>query len=216
MHIFCDFDGTISAADTTDLLLRRLAAPHWEAIEAEWEAGAIDAAACMRAQVALIEATPFELDAVLDTVTLRPGFVAFARWTEREGLPLTVVSDGIDYVIHAVLARHGLRLPVIANRLVVAGVRRYALEQPHARAGCGSGVCKCAVIDAVASRRPIVFIGDGRSDFCVSARPDLLFATGRLIAHCAAERTPFMPFDTFDDVRAALESIRRPVTALAA
>jgi Uncharacterized conserved protein, possibly involved in methylthioadenosine recycling len=29
-NIICDFDGTIAEADTTDLILSRLALPQWE------------------------------------------------------------------------------------------------------------------------------------------------------------------------------------------
>lgn len=219
MQVFCDFDGTISVVDTTDRVLSRLAAPEWEALEADWIAGRIDAAACMRGQVALVEGSDADLDAVLDEVELDPGFPAFAAWCADHAVPLTIVSDGVDYFIRRILARHGLEgLPIVSNRLVGApGARR--LAQPHRRDGCaaGAGVCKCDV--AAADHTPsktLVYVGDGRSDFCVSHRADILFAKDALAAYAAGRGEPHHLFETFHDITATLAPLveARRATAL--
>jgi len=210
MHIICDFDGTITRGDTTDIVLSALADPTWRAIEDDWLAGRITAAACMRAQVALIGGTEADLDAVLDRVELDPGFVGFVRFCAERQLPISIVSDGVDRFIYRILERHRLgHLPVFANRMAGLPFAR-ELEQPYAREGCaaGSGVCKCALSGAWSEPKwpTTVYIGDGRSDFCVSARADLLFAKGALADYAAGRAQPFTPFDTFDDVRRALET----------
>jgi 2-hydroxy-3-keto-5-methylthiopentenyl-1-phosphate phosphatase len=209
MHIICDFDGTISRGDTTDLVLERLADPAWRSIEDDWLAGRVTAAACMRAQIALIGGSDAELDALLDTVELDPGFVAFVAWCAGHRLPISIVSDGVDRFIYRILERQCLgHLPVFANRMAGAPDAR-RLEQPWAREGCaaGSGVCKCALAGAWSEPKwPMtVYVGDGRSDFCVSARADLLFAKAALADYAAARAQPFIPFETFDDVTRALE-----------
>ncbi|MCI3135168.1 MtnX-like HAD-IB family phosphatase [Phenylobacterium aquaticum] len=218
MQVFCDFDGTISVADSTDHVLRHLADPAWEALEDDWVAGRIDAAACMRGQVALIGGSDAELDAVLSAVTLDPGFAAFADWCATAGVPLTIVSDGVDRFIRAILAREGLaHLPVISNRLAgEAGARR--LEQPHRREGCGagSGVCKCeATARLTAPDQAVVYIGDGRSDFCVSGRADILFAKAALADYAAGRARPYHSFRTFHDITTTLSALKgdRRVTA---
>ena len=209
MRIICDFDGTISRRDTTDLVLEQLAHPAWRDIEDDWLAGRITAAACMRAQVALIGGSAEDLDALLDTVELDPGFVAFVAWCDAEGLPVSVVSDGVDHFITRILARHGLgHLPVVSNRLA-GEPGAWSLEQPWGREGCaaGSGVCKCAALGLSSDDAPpplTVYVGDGRSDFCVSGRADLLFAKDALAEYAAARAQPFIPFETFDDVVRAL------------
>lgn len=207
MQVFCDFDGTISVVDTTDRVLSRLAAPEWEAIEADWVAGRIDAATCMRRQVALIGGAQAELDAVLDEVELDPGFAAFAAWCVDHDIALTIVSDGVDYFIRRILARHDLAdLPIISNRLAgEAGAR--LLDQPFRREGCaaGSGVCKCEAAAARATRaQPIVYVGDGRSDFCVSHRADVLFAKGKLADYAAGRGQVHHVYETFHDITATL------------
>jgi 2,3-diketo-5-methylthio-1-phosphopentane phosphatase len=161
----------------------------------------------MRQQIALIRGGQEELDAVLDGAALDPGFRDFVVWAEHRGLPVAIVSDGVDYFISRILGRHGLgRLPVVANRLAgQAGAWR--LEQPWTRAGCaaGSGVCKCDVTGPWTENRPTtIYVGDGRSDFCVSGRADLLFAKGALAEYAEARGQAFLPFETFHDVTNAL------------
>ena len=204
MRIICDFDGTVSRRDTTDLVLETLADLGWRALEEDWLAARLSAADCMRGQVALIGGAQGDLDAVLDAVELDPGFSAFVDWCEARGLPVSIASDGVDYFIDRILRRHGLeRLDVVANRLV-GEPGAWRLEQPWARAGCaaGSGVCKCAAAGPPA--QTLVYVGDGRSDFCVSARADILFAKGALADYAVARGQAFHPFETFHDVTAAL------------
>ena len=218
MQVFCDFDGTISVVDTTDRVLSQLAAPEWEALEADWLAGRIDAATCMRRQIALIEGSDADLDAVLDEIDLDPGFTAFAAWCADHAIPLTVVSDGVDYFIRRILARHDLDLPIVSNRLVgEAGMR--ALAQPHRREGCaaGAGVCKCEATGAhLGQTELMVYIGDGRSDFCVSHRADVLFAKDSLADYVASRGEAHHRFETFHDITAALKPLvdARRATAL--
>lgn len=208
LRVWVDFDGTVAREDVTDAVLRRFAAPEWEAIEAAWRAGEIDAAACMRRQIALVEASAEELDAFLDGLEIDRGFAKFASWCRDSGVPLAVASDGVEYFAQRILARHGFaELPVFANRLVLdAG--RYALRHPWREDDCraGAGVCKCAVAGGRGwtSRYPLVYVGDGRSDRCVAERADLLFAKGELARYCAARGLAYRPWTSFEDVLEAL------------
>ncbi|MDB5452034.1 MAG: phosphoserine phosphatase [Caulobacteraceae bacterium] len=210
MRMICDFDGTITQQDTTDRVLEALARPAWRDLEDRWISGAITAAACMRGQIALIDASQDELDAVLDGAALDPGFLDFVAWCDGHGLPVSIVSDGVDYFIARILARYGLeRLPVIANRLT-GGPGVWRLEQPWSRAGCagGSGVCKCAAAAPWEPERgTTIFAGDGRSDFCVSGRPDVVFAKGSLARYAADRGQAFLPFETFHDITRSLATL---------
>ena len=73
-------------------------------------------AACMRGQVALIRGALADLDAVLESVELDPGFCEFVDWCEARGAPLAILSDGVDYFIRRLLARHGLQRGEQAHR----------------------------------------------------------------------------------------------------
>lgn len=203
MRVYCDFDGTISTRDTTDFVLSRLASPAWTDVEAAWIQGTISAAECMRRQIEMIRASHAALQATLEEVDLQAGFPQFVAWCEYNDVPLVILSDGVDAFIRHILARYGFdRLPVIANRLVARDADTWSLEHPRFQVDCcvGAGVCKCACIAQGGHQPTTVYIGDGRSDFCASARADIVFAKSDLAAFRRAQALPFYPFDTFDDV----------------
>lgn len=201
--ILCDFDGTVSVEDITDSLLERFARPGWQTIEQAWRRGEIGSHDCMAEQVALLDASREEIDAHLDSMMIDRAFAAFVADVEDAGIPLAIVSDGLDYAIRRILDAHGLgRLPIIANRLEAAGPRSWRLEFPHGSASCriASGNCKCA--SAARSRdgqRRVLLIGDGASDFCVASEADLVFAKHRLIEHCRSAGIAYVPVASFAD-----------------
>lgn len=209
MHVYCDFDGTISVDDATDFVLSRLADPKWEAIERLWHDGEIGSSECMRRQISLIRATPAELDEVLDAIAIDPFFSSFVDFCAAHGAPVTIVSDGVDHFIKRILSKHGLdHLPIIANRLVVGGhggEATYGLFSPYADQHCAAtaGVCKCRSLTTHGQR---IYVGDGRSDFCVSDKPELVFAKGQLATYCADRNIPFLGYRDFSDVVTSLGS----------
>src|SRR5271166_905109 len=143
LKILCDFDGTISIADTTDAIFDRYA-PSWLEIEALWNEGKIGPAECMRRQIELMDASLPELDEALDQIEIDPTFPAFTAFCASAGIGLTVVSDGVDYFIRRILNNSGLgHLPVRANRLIRLGERKFTLGHPYSVEGCESGTCKC-------------------------------------------------------------------------
>ncbi|MEO8746874.1 MAG: MtnX-like HAD-IB family phosphatase [Rhodanobacter sp.] len=201
--ILCDFDGTIAVEDVIDSLLDRYGRPGWEALERNWRSGRIGSRECMGAQVALLDMSREELDAHLSGLWIDhafPGFVAKAR---ELGVPIRVVSDGLDYAVHKILARYGLDdLPVAANHLAPATPpQRWRLTSPFQAKGCASGTCKCACVEQARSdgASRTLLIGDGVSDFCAANRVDFVFAKHRLIEHCRTAGIPYVPITGFED-----------------
>jgi 2,3-diketo-5-methylthio-1-phosphopentane phosphatase len=208
--VLCDFDGTISEEDVSDSIFLRFARPPWQELERAWCEGRIGSRDCMAGQVALLDCSREELDAHVDTIAIDPAFAAFATALQREGVPLTIVSDGLDHVIRRMLARAGLaHLPVIASRLVQIGARTWALDFPNARTTCSaaSATCKCAWARA-AEPEPVLLIGDGASDFCVAGRATLTFARTGLLAHCAESSLPHRAVADFAAALAAWRELR--------
>jgi len=206
LNIICDFDGTITPLDTTDLILSRFAPPQWEEVEQQWVSGRISSRECMYRQVDMLKVTREELNGLLDEIPLTPGFEAFAVFAENYGLKPLIVSDGLDYVIRRILAARRLQsLPVVANRLAFTA-RGFELEFPYSRSTCGSGVCKCAAAEGPG---PMILIGDGRSDLCLADRADFVLARrGQLLErHCLANGRPFAGYQNFYDVIGFFEKI---------
>lgn len=206
-HVFVDFDGTIAVEDTTDRLLERFAAPEWQAIEEEWKAGRIGSRECMVRQISLVRATPAELTGFFQDIAIDGAFPEFVRHCRGQGYGMTVVSDGLDFGVNAVLKRVGVDLPVRANHLKWLGDDRWALTFPHARSDCSTlaGNCKCQFAASHGTGVSIV-VGDGRSDFCVAARADFVLAKASLLTHCMTNALPHVAFRDFAEARELLSS----------
>ncbi|MDP9123007.1 MAG: MtnX-like HAD-IB family phosphatase [Pseudomonadota bacterium] len=206
--IQCDFDGTISVDDVTDALLERFARPGWREIEAEWEAGRIGSGECMKRQVALLDMSKAELDDFVQSMAIDPNFASFVATAKRLGITLEIVSDGIDYAIFRILALHHLDgLSVRANHLVQLAEGRWRLTSPHASTTCVSacGTCKCELLAHHATTpRKVLFIGDGRSDFCVASKADFVLAKSKLIDHCAQHGIEHAAFNDFEGALASM------------
>lgn len=208
IDVYCDFDGTITRGDTIDVLLERLADPAWQKIEERWVRGEIGSRECMALQVPLIRGGWEGVVSVLDHVKIDPTFPKFANWCRQNGVSLKIVSDGIDRVIHHILKRENIHVDnVWANHLVEAEDKSLQLTFPYAPqvAGCGSGLCKCRILENGPSRPLKVVIGDGRSDFCWSAEADLVFAKSKLLSHCKQNNIAYVAYEDFHSVRNVLQ-----------
>jgi 2,3-diketo-5-methylthio-1-phosphopentane phosphatase len=206
--IICDFDGTITPLDVTDAILREFAPPSWKEVEKEWLGGKITARQCMERQVSMIRAPLSRLDGFLDGVALTEGFPEFAYFCRERGLPLLIVSDGLDYAIKRILALHGLFwIPVVANRLLYGKRGGYRLEFPYGRGECPSGVCKCSA--AASAGGKTLLIGDGHSDCCLAGSAAFTLAKEgkELERHCVRQGYPHGVFADFRDLRSGFEEI---------
>lgn len=208
IDVYCDFDGTITRGDTIDVLLEALADPSWHEIEERWVRGEIGSRECMALQVPLLRGGWNAVLGVLDRVKIDPTFPKFAHWCRQNGVSLKIVSDGIDRVIHHILKREGIHVDnVWANHLVEDENNNLQLTFPHAPQvlGCGSGLCKCRILENGPSRQLKVVIGDGRSDFCWSAEADMVFAKTKLLSHCKQNSIACVAYEDFNLIRSVLE-----------
>jgi len=203
-HIFCDFDGTITCDDATDAVLEAFALPAWREWEQRWVDGQITSQECLSRQVELIRA---DREAIIDFAADLPideGIFALNRRCTEENVPLTIVSDGLDLIVEAVLRRHNLlHIPVFSNHIRWDENGIPSLSFPFSMQQCdsGAGTCKCSL-----TRSPdrsffrTVYIGDGRSDQCVSGKMQILFAKDPLRNWCETQKITYFPFETLADV----------------
>jgi 2-hydroxy-3-keto-5-methylthiopentenyl-1-phosphate phosphatase len=205
IDVFVDFDGTIAPDDPTDSLFARFADPYWLEIEAEWQQGLITSSEAMARQVRLIRATPEDVSEFLADVRIDPDFPEFVRLCRSHGARVTVVSDGMDLLVGTALKYAGLDLPFFANKLEWQGEDRWALRFPYMRSDCRvrMGNCKCAHGQFM-SPGINVMVGDGRSDFCIAERCDLVLAKGKLITHCRQNNVDHVPISSFAEANAAM------------
>ena len=205
--ILADFDGTIVLEDTTDLVLERFADPAWRSIEADWAAGRIGSRECLLRQIDLVRANEADLDQLTDQASIDPGFADFVALCEEFAVPVVIGSDGFDRIIARVLARAGVTLPVVSNRLVAIGDGRWRAEFPNSASDCRSlsGNCKCN-LSAGTSKQQIL-IGDGRSDFCPASLASLTLAKKALAIHCRQTGIAHIEIEGFADATRALRAL---------
>jgi 2-hydroxy-3-keto-5-methylthiopentenyl-1-phosphate phosphatase len=213
--VFCDFDGTVTQADVTDCILEELADPSWRELEAAWVGGLMGSRECLERQMALVQASSKQLNALIDGIAIDPGFAGFYRFTERGGLPFYILSDGFDYVVRRVLRRvgadgelrNGKHLFTSAMRLEGNRVR---VSFPHDAKVCehGCATCKAAIMRRIGrGHQPVIFIGDGLSDRFAVEESDLIFAKKQLLAHCQKKNIACLPFETFTEIETTLADL---------
>ena len=207
--ILCDFDGTISLQDVTDTLVEAFGNDRCRELESQWLAGAIGSRACMAGQIAELRASPAQMDACIDSIDLDPDFADFVRHAHAHGASLRILSDGLDYAIMRLLQRQGLdEIAVAANRLSYRGDLSWRLDFPYADPDCAkrSGHCKCVQLSHCQRQgEHVLYIGDGSSDFCVSAEADRVFAKDRLHTYCLEQGIAHFAISGFADAIALLE-----------
>src|SRR6185295_4149584 len=115
-QVLVDFDGTVAPDDPTDRLLERFADPLWRVLEKAWQSGQISSRECMQSQVEMLRVSPAQLDEMVRSVRIDPGFAPFLRFCRRLGADVKIVSDGFDRVVGAALDNAQLDVPYFANR----------------------------------------------------------------------------------------------------
>ena len=202
MHwaVLADFDGSIAPDDPTDQLLSCFARPDWLEIEAAWQAGLLSSRECIERQTELLRATPKAFDAMIEGVSIDPGFPAFLEFCRRHGGEVKIVSDGFDRTISLVLRKARLSVPFRANKLQWLGGDKWCVAFPHCRTDCRVQGANCKCSHASWLDRPTIVIGDGRSDFCMAERADFVIAKSRLAEHCRIRGIRHAPFVDFHQV----------------
>ena len=216
--VFTDFDGTITQRDVTDEILAQLAHPSWRDVELEWTRGLIGSRECLERQIALVNTSVEDLDALIDAIPIDPDFASFHRLTHERSVPLYVLSEGFDYVIARVLKRAGMLDPVRNGMQVFSSAlrlegRRLSPSFPHSSPHCehGCGTCKAALLRRLGEgRHPVIFVGDGLSDRFAVDEADVVFAKRQLLAYCQEHGKACRPFNTFADVEQAVASLLDP------
>jgi HAD superfamily phosphoserine phosphatase-like hydrolase len=204
--VFVDYDGTITDADTFDVLVRRLVGDGpWNEIEGRLHRGELSLREALEREAELVRVSLDEAAALLEReVRFDPSFTAFVEACEANGLPVTIVSSGVEPLIRRALEREGLeRLTVIANGVEA----RPAGWRLHFRDPVGNGTDKAALVSAARVRGArTIFIGDGRSDYDAALAADRAFVKreGHLERYLTQRGFPFESFSSFAEITRTL------------
>lgn len=207
--LLVDFDGTACLQDVSELLLDRFGDPGWESYDEAVDRGEMGLREAGGHQAAMLRGSREEMLAfAIDHAQLAPTFAPFVAWAEGCDLPLTLASDGFAFYIRPILEAAGLgHLDVVTNELE-ANAGPPVLRYPNGHPECvGCGTCKMLVAQGLRERHgPIAFVGEGQSDRYGALYSDLVFAKDALTPICERDGVRFLSWETFDDVRDAIEA----------
>jgi HAD superfamily phosphoserine phosphatase-like hydrolase len=206
LHVFTDFDGTITEPDTLRVLVERVGGgpAHYRETGRLLRTGAMTLRDALARDMATL-CVPFETAASLLRAEVRidPGFDRLVHWCATGNVPLTILSAGFHEIVELFLPAAAYPgVDVRANRFL-PGTWSCAFRDDTAL-----GHDKAAAVLAARRRgRRTVFIGDGISDQEPARVADAVFAKrgGSLVDFCRRQKIPCEEFDTLDQVLARLK-----------
>jgi len=199
--ILCDFDGTVTVQDTGHVILNHFTGDRWIPINDAWRRFEVTTKQRAQQQWSMIQATPETLGAVVDTVTFDPHFDELVAFCRERDYRLHIVSDGFDWYIARLLARHGHPdIPFTANHLRFED-GQLTLSFRHQHPTCRmSGNCKLMIAREMRRDGPVIYVGDGYSDRGGALMADRVMAKGRLLTYCRQHGIPHRQFADFAEV----------------
>jgi len=202
MIIQCDFDGTITRNNLSVLLREKYACGNWREIDDDYLHGRLTVEQSNQLQFTLIKEPEEKLqEFVWQHIKLRPGFVKFVSYCRKNGIPIVIVSSGLDFYIKAVLNYLTLSDLELHCGQTYFGKDRIRITYRDPKGGIITEGFKIKYLTSLKKRdRSVIYIGDGLSDLKAACRADHVLATGQLPELLRAESVPYHSFSGFHDV----------------
>jgi 2-hydroxy-3-keto-5-methylthiopentenyl-1-phosphate phosphatase len=212
LAVVTDFDGTLMLEDVGDFLMDRLKVreqPETKLVSRMFKEKKIGSLEWIKVAYTFLAPHQQIIDDLLTQVRLREGALEFLEFCRKMSIPVTVLSDGMEYYVRKLLDRYDIQVEqVIVNPIRYTGQGGYELGTQNRNEACRwCGCCKAEVVRSMKeSGRQIVYIGDGSSDFYGSSFADWVFARGSLTGYLQQDEVPYYPFESFYDVLSVLEN----------
>ncbi|SFA53601.1 2-hydroxy-3-keto-5-methylthiopentenyl-1-phosphatephosphatase [Parageobacillus thermantarcticus] len=210
--IFCDFDGTITDNDNIIAIMKRFAPPEWETLKDDILSQRISVQEGVGAMFSLLPSSWKEdiTDFILQNARIRDGFREFVTFTKERGIPLYIVSGGIDFFVYPLLEGLVEKERIFCNGSDFSG-ETIRITWPHScddECQNGCGCCKPSIMRKLAKSGSFrIVIGDSITDLAVAKLADHVIARDFLLQKCQELHIPHTPFATFFDVIRVLEAM---------
>ena len=203
MIVQCDFDGTITVNNLSVLLRNEFAHGEWREVEVDYFRGRLTVEQSNRKQYVFIKETKKVLvDFVRQNIKVRPGFLEFVDYCRAKGIRFVIVSSGLDFYIKTVLSNinaPALELYCGQTSFVKNGIAVTYFDPEGNRIDGGFKDSYLAWLRN--SEEPVVYIGDGLSDFNAASTADHTFAIEPLHTMLSNATIPHYTFSDFNDIR---------------
>jgi 2-hydroxy-3-keto-5-methylthiopentenyl-1-phosphate phosphatase len=213
LALVIDFDGTITTEDVGLQIITEFGLPGWDEGIIKYRSGEFGSRELHEWEAAYLSSSQeHEMQEMARLKgEIRPGFNELIDYAHGNEIPLEIASSGWSFYIDAILGKYELtEIPYISAKAdFTLGDTAVFACSPGATLCEINGICKCDRVRPLQSDDyKVIFIGDGLSDFCVSAQADVIFATRSLRKHCEDNQIEFTPFEDFFDVVRELEKLR--------
>jgi 2-hydroxy-3-keto-5-methylthiopentenyl-1-phosphate phosphatase len=210
--VLTDFDGTACRIDIGESLMKQHAGPQWPGLIADWKTGRITTVECFTRECEWARLSRETIVSFARKQSLEPSFLSFLSVLRPQGVPLVILSDGLDIYIELLLEQHHIRDVAFFANHAAFPEGRLVPEFPYYEQGCGAcGNCKGSHVRRYHEEgySPVVFVGNGLSDRCVVGQADILFAKDDLLDYARSKDVEAIPFLDFQDVHR--EMVKRKV-----
>ena len=194
LHVFSDFDGTITSQDSIVFLTEKFGrgSDFRQDILKEIKSRKLSVHEAIRRELVTVKISWNEAARALkENIQVDPTFSDFVTWCRQQGYSLSVLSSGIKRVVSLFIGE--LDIPIFAHSIEPA--QSGWIYQRNESSD------KVKVLQHTQKAGKIIYIGDGTSDVEVIPYVDLLFAKSYLAEYCDQEGIPHIPFQSFLNVR---------------
>jgi 2-hydroxy-3-keto-5-methylthiopentenyl-1-phosphate phosphatase len=139
---------------------------------------------------------------ILEDAKIREGFTDFVAYTKKAGLPLYIVSGGMDFFVNPILKDLIPDDHIYCNAADFTGSHIH-IHWPHTcdhQCTNECGCCKPSIVRQVAPDHEIIVIGDSVTDLEAAKLADLVIARDLLLEKSEELGLKYKPFQTFYDV----------------
>lgn len=208
--IFCDFDGTVTEKDNIVAIMDRFAPEKWSGLKDQVLAGTLSIREGVGEMFSLLPAS--RKDAIgeyaITQAKIRPGFQEFLSFASSEGIPVYIVSGGIDFFVEPILKGFGPIAGIYCNAADFSK-ETIKITWPHScDEDCSNdcGCCKPSIMRRLEQEGTYkIVIGDSVTDFEAAKKADFVLARDYLKSKCDEWGIPNTPFETFYDCIEALK-----------
>ncbi|MDR2996248.1 2-hydroxy-3-keto-5-methylthiopentenyl-1-phosphate phosphatase [Bacillus cereus] len=210
IQVFCDFDGTITNNDNIMSIMEKFAPPEAEEVKNRILSQELS---IQEGVSQLFQLIPTHLrDDIIqflkETAEIRSGFHEFIQFVNENNISFYVISGGMDFFVYPLLQG------IIPKEQIYCNETDFSAEfitvkwphscDDHCQNHCG--LCKSSLIRKLSDTNDFhIVIGDSITDLQAAKQADKVFARDFLITKCEENHIAYTPFETFQDVQAALK-----------